>query len=81
MTPALCWEKPVISHTILATTFLGCGHTDCVALGTEAGAAAAVERGFRGSWERVAGVNTDPTPRHESVNGSVVSDPLQPHGL
>ena len=23
MMPALCWEKPVISHTILATTFLG----------------------------------------------------------
>ena len=60
-----------------------CGHTDCVALGTEAGAAAAVEQGFRGSWEHMAGVDTDPTPRHESisVSSSVVSDPLQPHGL
>ena len=60
-----------------------CGHTDCVALGTEAGAAAAVERGFRGSWEHTVGIDMDPTPRHESINvsSSLVSDPLQPHGL
>lgn len=30
MMPTLCWEKPVISHTILATTFLGTVATQTV---------------------------------------------------
>ena len=44
--PTLCWEKPVISLSLDHNLPWPRGHTDCVALGTKAGAAAAaaVER-------------------------------------
>lgn len=76
MPPSLCWEKPVISHTILATTFLG-------PVATQTG-----DKGWGGGGRGANTEGSEPSGNtrlvSESVDSGLSQDPAgpqHPHGL